>query len=144
MEDIKEEYITEDAIVKNDIYKSLKEDIICSICEKLMIMPMECTVCQNQYCQKCIENWKKKGGGCPNHCEGAELKKVIQKKRLISKITFRCILGCGAEILFDELKNHYSIECLTKKKTMKHISKEEIKEHKLKKKIGKIPSFTRK
>lgn len=56
-------------------------------------------------------------------------KKVIQKKNLISKIKFKCLKGCGAEILFDDLEKHYSTNCILKKRNYKKINKTDIKDN---------------
>ena len=124
-----EEYLKKENIVKDEVYKALKDSVICPICEELMIIPMECSNCQNLYCEKCIEKWKKKGGGYPNKCTNSEFKKVIEKKRMISKIKFKCIKGCGAEVLFNDIKNHYDSQCFKKKKTMKLMKKNEVSEY---------------
>ena len=75
-----EEYLKVENIVQDGVYQALKESVICPLCEDLMIIPVECSNCQNLYCEPCIEKWKKKGGGCPNHCSNFEFKKVIEKK----------------------------------------------------------------
>jgi hypothetical protein len=41
---------------------------------------------------------------------------VIDKKRKITKMKFKCIKGCGTEILFEDIKKHYSTNCLENKK----------------------------
>lgn len=138
-----EEFLKTENIVKDDVYKALKESVICPLCQELMIVPMECSECQNLYCEKCIEQWKNKGGGCPNTCIDSELKKVIGKKRMISKIKFKCVKGCGAEIFFNDIEKHYNSECYKKKKTMKLMNKDEVSEYCEKNKI-KITYFNRK
>ena len=62
---------------------------------------------------------------------------------MINKIKFRCIKGCGAEILFNDIKNHYNTECYKKKKTMKLMKKDEIDEYCKKNKIN-VLYFNRK
>ena len=138
-----EAFFKEENIVKNELFEELKDEVICPICEGLMIVPMDCSVCQNLYCEKCIEQWKKKGGGCPHQCPNPQFKIVIEKKRMISKLKFRCIKGFGAEIKFNDIKNHYNSECITKKKTMQLMKKEEVSEYCQKNKI-KISYFNRK
>ena len=58
------------------------------------------------------------------------MKDVIGKNRLISKFKFKCIKGCGAEIPFDDINNHYNSNCLEKaeKSKITILSKEEIQE----------------
>ena len=132
-----EKYINEDTIIKNETFNSFPELIICQICQCIMLEPVMCLNCQNYYCKKCIEDWKKKSPTCPNKCEEPIFKNVIEKNRLITKMKFKCIKGCGAEILFDDIKNHYSSNCLKnkenndkeeKKSNIKILSKAQVKE----------------
>ena len=107
-----EQYVNEETIIKNDKYESFKELIFCPICECLMIEPVMCLECQNNFCKNCIESWKKKNGNCPNRCENPIFKNVIGKNCLISKFNFKCIKGCGAEIPFNDITTHYNSDCL--------------------------------
>ena len=106
-----EQYVNENTIIKNNTYELFKDLIYCPICKCLMIEPVMCLTCQNIYCKNCIEKWKAKKGNCPNRCE-PNFKNVIGKNRLISKFSFRCIKGCGAEISFDDINTHYNSNCL--------------------------------
>ena len=124
-----EEYINEDTIVKNDIYEAFKDSIICPICLCIIIEPVMCLSCQNHFCKKCIKDWKKKEGGCPNKCSDSVFKDVIGKNNVITKCKFRCIKGCGEEIKFEDIKNHYSSDCLPKKMNIKILSKEEVADY---------------
>ena len=110
-----EKYVNDETIIKDDKYETFKEYVICSICDSLMIEPVICLSCQNNYCKKCIEKWRENGGDCPNRCENPTFKDVIGRNRLISKFKFKCINGCGAEILFDNIKSHYDSDCPKKK-----------------------------
>ena len=114
-----EEYVNEKTIVKSEIYDAFKDDITCSLCEKLMIYPVQCSNCQNIYCKNCIENWKQKGGKCPNMCNDSTFKDVIEKNNHITKFKFYCIKGCGAKIPFSDINKHYSEDCLSKKEKEK-------------------------
>ena len=107
-----EQYVNEETIIKNEKYESFKELIYCPICECLMIEPVMCLDCQNNYCKNCIEKWKAKEGSCPNRCGNPIFKNVIGKNRLISKFNFKCIKGCGAEIPFNDITAHYNSNCL--------------------------------
>ena len=138
-----EKYLKRENIVKNEVYGALKNDVICPLCEELMIVPMECSICQNLYCEKCIEKWKKKGGNCPLLCTNSEIHKVTEKRKKVFKLKFKCIKGCGEEILFNDIKNHYNSECYKKKRTMKLMNKNEVENYCKKNKI-KITYFNRK
>lgn len=117
-----EEYINDNTIIKDNIFEMFKDNIICPICENLMIQPVMCSNCQNTFCKKCINDWKERGGNCPNKCQNSQIKDVIGKNNFITKFKFKCIKGCGAEILFDDIKNHYSSNCLLKKKKIAPLS----------------------
>ena len=106
-----EKYVNDETIIKDDKFEVFKEYIVCPICACLMIEPVMCFSCQNNYCKKCIEKWKERGGECPNKCSNPIFKDVIGRNRLISKFKFKCINGCGAEILFDDIKKHYDSDC---------------------------------
>ena len=138
-----EEYINNDSVIKNDVYKAFPEElIICQICKCLMIEPVMCLKCQNHYCKKCFDSWHEKSGTCPNKCENPVFNSVIEKNRLITKLTFKCKKGCGAILSYDEIKEHYNSNCLAQKSKIKILSKDKIKE--LRKKNKKIEYVTSK
>ena len=118
-----EQYINEDTIIKDGQYESFKDLIYCPICKKLMIEPVMCFNCQNNYCKICIDDWKSKNNICPNGCEDPILKGAIGKNRLITKFKFKCIKGCGTEIPFDDINNHYKTNCIENKKNDKKENK---------------------
>ena len=76
---------------------------------------------------------EKKNNTCPNGRENATLKTQIEKNRLITKLKFKCIKGCGAEILFSHIKNHYNSNCLEKK--IRFLKKEEVSKLKNRKEL---------
>ena len=118
-----EEYVNEDSVIKNSQYEAFKEYIYCQKCECLMIEPVLCLNCQNKFCKKCAEECENKNGKCPLNCEKTSLRKVIGKNNMISKIKFKCIKGCGAEIPFDDINNHYNSNCIENKKNEEKIEK---------------------
>ena len=48
--------------------KQLEEYFICAICSLVIEDPQECSVCQNNYCNNCLDIWKQKKQ-CPNGCK---------------------------------------------------------------------------
>jgi hypothetical protein len=138
-----EEYVNEDTIIKNETYELLKENIICPICLCLMIEPVICLKCQNTFCKNCIVSWQKKNNSCPNRCDNPNIKDVIGKNNFITKFKFKCIKGCGEIIPFEDIKKHYSSDCLSKKKKKKTniLSKEEAAKYKKENKCN-IPHMT--
>ena len=95
------------------------------------------------FLQKSIDIWNKS----PNNCKDTIFKNQINKNRLITKLKFSCINGCGAEILFNDIKNHYEFNCLEKKENEeKKKNKEENVNNKYNGKMGyksKIKILTR-
>ena len=126
-----EEYMNNDTIIKNDVYKAFPEElIICQICRSLMIEPVMCLNCLNYYCKKCIDSSQKKSGTCPNKCENPIFNNVIEKNRLITKLKFKCKKGCGAILSFDKIEKHYNSNCLAQKPKIKILSEYQITEYK--------------
>ena len=114
-----EKYINEKNIVKNEVYELFKDSIICPVCQCLMIEPLICLTCQTKFCKNCQKNLKKLGRKCPNRCNKTSISKVNEKNNFISKFKFKCIKGCGEEIPYNEIKNHYKSKCLSKKNKIK-------------------------
>lgn len=124
-----EKYVNEDTIIKDKFYEVCKEFITCPICSNLMIDPVICYRCQNVYCKKCIEKLKTKNENCPNKCDNPIFKKVIEGNNLITRFKFKCIKGCGKEILFKDIGNHYNSDCLSQIKRKKLINPEQAAEN---------------
>lgn len=121
-----EKYVNKNTIVKNEIYENFKDNIICPICSSLMIEPVVCTGCQETFCKNCYKD----GKTCAKKCEKSDIKDVIGRNNFITKFKFKCIKGCGETILFDNIKNHYNSDCLSKKKKAKVLSPKEAAKYK--------------
>ena len=98
-------------VIKNEFYNSIEEEIICPICKNIKIDPVMCSNCQNSYCSRCIEEWKKKSQFCPFKCFSPNYITPRIIKILLSKLTFKCKNSCEAIIPYDNLINHYDCEC---------------------------------
>ena len=72
------------------------------------------------------KSWKAKNNYCPNRSENPIYQSVISKKNFISKLKFKCIKGCGAELLYDNIIDHYNSNCTQAK--FKIIANEQIKQ----------------
>ena len=123
-----EKYANEKNIVKNDIYELFKDNIYCQVCNSLMIDPVICLSCQSTFCKKCSKELKDTGENCPKKCSNFNIQDVIGKNNLISKFKFKCINGCGEEILYDNINNHYKNCKPNKIKKIKVLSKEQAEE----------------
>ena len=127
-----EKYANEKNIVKNEVYELFKDTIICPVCNSLMIEPVICLSCQNTFCKKCSKILKDKGDNCPNKCSVSNINNVIGKKNFIYKFKFKCINGCGEEILFEDIKNHYKNCNPNKIKKIKVLDKKQVEEYRKK------------
>ena len=140
-----EEYVNEETIIKNETYETLKDLVICPICQCFMLEPVICLICQNYFCKKCIECWIKKVGrnSCPNNCQDSIIKNVIEKNNLLFKLKFKCVNGCQEEIFYNDLEKHYKTNCLLKmknKKKMDILTKSQIQDLKNKNSIEYVTS----
>ena len=109
-----EEYINEKTIIKDEIYKAFKDNIYCSSCKLLMIEPVMCSICQSIFCKNCLEKSMKKNKSCPNKCKKCSFININERNNSLTKCKFKCINGCNKEISFNDIKEHYSSDCLSK------------------------------
>lgn len=143
----KENFITDDSIIENEAYLSIKEFIKCILCRKIYKEPVICKNCQHAYCKACIENWISTKGNCPNCGEKTEFVKSIDKSALLLTLKFLC-QNCKEEIKYIDVESHLQKGCITnnsqaslfdsiyKKKKLMKLSQEEIE--KIKKEKHKI------
>ena len=102
-----EGYINKETLVKNEISQLFETSVICFLCKNILIKPFMCMKCQNNYCKKCIDNWREKNENCPNGCDSPSYKDSLAKKDILSKLKFNC-LKCGEEIPYDDSENHHN------------------------------------
>ena len=138
-----EKYINEKTIVKNNIYDLFNESIKCPTCKCIMIEPVICLNCQNTFCKKCEQKLEESSENCPGKCNFPKFSVVNPKNNLITKFKFKCIKGCGQEILFNDIKSHYNTDCLAKRLKIKTLTPQQSAEFKEKTK-GDTPHITSK
>ena len=119
METLKD-YLNEDNVVKDELYKTFESSITCIICLDIIIEPTMCMKCQNVYCKECIKNWSKIDGKCPNRCENSNYQKCKSINELLSKINFNC-KNCKNIINYNEVEKH----CISKCQLGKNINNSE-------------------
>ena len=140
----KEDYFSEDCLVKNNLYNSVEKVITCPKCKKIYKNPLMCSSCSATFCEKCIDN-KSKCGVCSQN--NIEFKEDISKKQILSRLTYKC-KNCLEEVLQKNISSHLELNCehknkkepvktlkeiYTTKKELKRLSNKQI-EKKMKKK----------
>ena len=100
-----EEFINNDTIVKDDVYKVFKESVSCPLCFNILINPIMCSKCQIVFCKSCISKLDNKGEKCPNNCTDPNYQNSIGKNEILSKLKFNC-KKCSSIIPYDNVKNH--------------------------------------
>ena len=135
-------------IINKEIFKKIENDCVCSICTGITQISIQCTKCKHNFCQACLDNWLIKHQTCPYKCgPSIKKKKNVELDELIHKFIFKCKLGCEQGIKFNDLEEHYKIQCskidlikkcsemkkrieeLDKKKAMISYMKSKISEH---------------
>ena len=92
-------------------FKSMCEEIICSICLDVVWDPISCGKCTSPFGKSCINKWfQLKQNKCPKNCtsfEKSEFSLIL--KRMINKIEFNCLyksVGCKEVILYENFYDH--------------------------------------
>jgi TNF receptor-associated factor 5 len=92
--------------------EEIDRSLICSICQEIVKIPMECTNCHNNFCKKCIEQWMvQKNDSCPFRCPG--LIKLEKSHKIIldslRRLKFKCkndTYGCSFTMNYDNYVEH--------------------------------------
>ena len=103
-------FLTEKNVINSQIYATIKDQIICTICKDIMIAPMICLNCQNSFCKTCIEKWNLLKQNCPFRCKSPNFKKSVTINQLVSKLEFKCE-ECNATLNYDDMKKHFFTKC---------------------------------
>ena len=105
----KDEYFSDDCIIKDQIYLNIKDLITCPLCNKILKEPYMCIECQNAYCKKCLENYSnlKK---CPHDNKNVKFSHSIQSNDLLSKLRYKC-KNCNKEVNQTDIQSHLKTNC---------------------------------
>ena len=105
----KDEYFSDDCIVEDSLYLSLKDLLKCPLCHKLIKNPYMCNKCQISYCKKCLEvdsNLRK----CPNEKIEGQFTHSILNENMLSKLKYKC-KNCLKEVIQSDIKAHLEENC---------------------------------
>ena len=116
----KNEYFTDDCIIKDSIYLSLKDLITCPLCQKILKNPYMCNKCQKSFCKKCLEensNLKI----CPNDKEETQFIHSVFADGMLSNLKYKC-KNCLKEVIQSDINAHLEENCehveIERKKTL--------------------------
>ena len=99
-------------IYNTETFITLKDVVICCICTGILYDPQQCSVCENNFCLKCISIWRKSRNCCPMKCENSVIKESSKLvKKMLNKLQFSCNNNCNMIIAYHELYNHYNSDC---------------------------------
>ena len=117
----KDQYFSDDCIIEDPLYMSLKDLLMCPLCNKILKDPYMCNDCQNVYCKKCLEDYSELKI-CPKEYKDVKFIRCIAKNELLSKIKYRC-KNCKKEVIQTDIKAHLESNCqhseeIQKKKTL--------------------------
>ena len=113
----------ENSILNKEYYKSIEKILKCSICLEIVYEPLQCQTCQNSFCKKCIENWRKQSNSninCPFKCVNSNFVKSLIISQLLSGLKYKC--KCEKEILYDDFQKHLDLECIKNNYQKKYIN----------------------
>lgn len=112
------DFISEENVIKDEIYKAFCNSVTCPICSDILIEPMMCMNCQTVDCRKCKEDWLLKSNTCPNRCPNPNYQKCLDISELLSQLKFICP-NCDDIINYDDIQKHSLINCTRKGKMEK-------------------------
>lgn len=86
------DYLDPDSIINTNFFESIKEIVVCTICSGILVNPRECSLCQNSFCKKCLDEWTCLNDSCPFKCEKSEFKESSRTlKNILEKLIFKCL-----------------------------------------------------
>ncbi|KAL4475769.1 hypothetical protein ABPG72_011546 [Tetrahymena utriculariae] len=89
--------------------KDIILELICGICLDISVQAQECVQCGQIFCERCINDYKKKKNICPTcNKQGWDLKKPHKVyKNIFSRLQFKCQSpGCLNSYTIDNFKSH--------------------------------------
>ena len=88
----------------------LKPEFLCSLCQAILVDPVQCKSCKNRFHHKCLEKFHNETGMCPMQCKKPKflsIKKEVEKK--LQKMQFKCrhhLMGCTKVLTYKEVASH--------------------------------------
>jgi len=108
--------LSEELIIKTN--ENDKIDL-CPICLGIPRNPINCDNCDNTYCTQCIDNHLKKSDQCPSCREIFKKRKNLWLGNQLEIFIFKCPLGCGESIEYNDVDKHLTSTCTNNKEIYK-------------------------
>ena len=92
--------------------ENVPQELICSICFRVLCEPHLVNCCEQQFCKDCLETWLEDNTSCP-HCRSSGFSYMLMKQsnRKVGELKVYCLNkhhGCKAELKISEYHNHLS------------------------------------
>ena len=94
-------------VINKNYLNSLGDIYKCSLCQKIMLNPVECEICGHNYCYNCLNSLN-----CPFGCENKKINKAsLSIYNILNNLKFSCKnIGCTESIEYNEVEKHIN-EC---------------------------------
>ncbi len=92
----------------------LQDELMCSICMKVLNEPQLVNCCEQRFCKNCLTKWMTKKKTCP-HCRSDDFSHMLSKRQedRISKLLVYCANkahGCESTLKVSEYQHHLSVD----------------------------------
>ena len=94
-------------VINKNYLNSLGDIYKCSLCQKIMLNPVECELCGHDFCFNCLNS-----SNCPFGCKTKKINKAsLSIYNILNNIKFKCAnIGCTESLEYSEVEKHFK-EC---------------------------------
>ena len=117
---VSQDLFIDESMIKNiNEYNSIKDEIICEICQGILLNPKQCESCESIFCEKCINNWLSKNNSCPKRCNKFVIKECPKlMKKILDKLIIECP-SCKNEFNYESFVYKHFDKCTEETKMVK-------------------------
>ncbi len=99
--------------IENAIYDNIDQLIICKICRKIVIQPVQCGNCESIYCKNCAINSSKNNSSCV-YCNDYYEEKLVEEENLVNLIKVKIICQICRNVFDYNSAIDHCLKCLPK------------------------------
>ncbi len=93
--------------------EKLQDELMCSICRKVLNEPQMVNCCEQRFCKNCLTKWMTNNKTCP-HCRSTDFNHILLKglSKRISELKVYCANkahGCKSTLKVSEYQHHLSM-----------------------------------